>query len=49
MRIAQEYKISKTQLLADWYLDDIFDAAEYLDIQAAMEEEQRKESERSRK
>ena len=49
MGVAHKYKISKSQLLANWTLEDVFDASEYMDIQAAIEDEQRKQSEKESK
>ena len=48
MRIAQKYRLAKSELLARWTLEDIFDAAEYLDIQSAQEEEYMKQVEEER-
>ena len=49
MRVAQKYKLAKSELLARWTLEDIFDAIEYLDIQSSIEEEHTKHLEEERK
>lgn len=48
MRLAQKYRLAKSELLARWTLEDIFDATEYLDIQSAQEEEYTKHAEQER-
>ena len=45
MSVAEKYHLSKSQLLATWTLEDIFDALEYMQTQSEIEEECRKYSE----
>lgn len=46
MRVAQKYRLAKTELLTRWTLGDIFDAIEYMDIQSALDEEHRQQKDK---
>jgi hypothetical protein len=45
MRVAEKYKLSRTQLLSTWTLEDVFDALEFMEINSAVEQAQSKHHE----